>query len=254
MNLNLSQVLQIETHKVITAIGGGGKTSTLLTLAKELKTQQKNFFITTTTRMAAGELAAFPIIYAQGFAELSEKIRLLSANPCAIALATELTDANKVIGLPPEWIDELKRLYPEHFFLIEGDGAQRKPFKAPDDHEPVIPRSTDLVVGIIGSEVIEQTLSEKLVHRAELVSKLTKVPLGAPLDCLAITEVITNEHGYRKNLPKHSDFAVVINKADLDRNYEKGKKLASLLLQKGISPIVLTALQTAEPVREVFYT
>lgn len=251
--MNLSQALQVESYKVITAIGGGGKTSTLLTLANEFEIQRKKFFITTTTRVAARELAAFPVVYGKRFDELIGKIRLILSSRISVALGTELTSTGKVLGIPPEWIDKLKELYPDHYFLIEGDGAARKPFKAPGDFEPVIPYSTELVIGILGVEAIGQTLSEDNVHRADLVSGLTKVPLGDILNCDAIAEVIGSEQGYRKNVPEHSDFAVIINKVDEEIHYQNGKRLASLLLKRGISPVVLTALQTAEPIREVLY-
>jgi molybdenum cofactor cytidylyltransferase len=250
--MNLVQALQAESYKVITVIGGGGKTSTLLTLAKELRLKQKNFFITTTTKMAARELAAFPIVYGEHFDKLLEEIRKALPKKNCIGLATRLNSSGKILGIPAQWIDILTSLYPDFYFLVEGDGAAQKPFKIPGEHEPVIPSSTRLVVGIIGAEIIGQRLTESNVHRAQLMSQLFNVPLGKELSLNVIADVLTSQYGYLKNVPASCDFAIIINKVESKVNYENGEKLAHFLLERGMVRVILTALQTDRPVREVF--
>ncbi|MGI6332943.1 MAG: selenium cofactor biosynthesis protein YqeC [Zhaonellaceae bacterium] len=252
--MNLVQALQAESYKVITVIGGGGKTSTLLTLAKELRLKQKNFFITTTTKMAARELAAFPIVYGEHFDIcFLKKLGKPYQKQSCIGLATRLNSSGKILGIPAQWIDILTSLYPDFYFLVEGDGAAQKPFKIPGEHEPVIPSSTRLVVGIIGAEIIGQRLTESNVHRAQLMSQLFNVPLGKELSLNVIADVLTSQYGYLKNVPASCDFAIIINKVESKVNYENGEKLAHFLLERGMVRVILTALQTDRPVREVFY-
>lgn len=249
--MKLSEALQINQYKVIATIGGGGKTSTLLALSKELENEYKKIIVTTTTRMAAHEIAGFQVVLVECVEELIRKIELLLPKPKPLALGTKL-NSGKIIGIPPKWIDKLNALYPDIYILVESDGAARKPFKAPGESEPVIPSSTRLVIGLIGAEIIGKTLCSENVHRAELIPRLTDINMGEPLDCKAISDVIINKEGYRKNIPDSSDFIILINKVESEANFRKSAKLASILLEKGVSRVVLAALLSDKPVREVF--
>jgi molybdenum cofactor cytidylyltransferase len=249
--MKLSKALQINHHKVVATIGGGGKTSTLLVLAKELEEKQKKTIITTTTKMAAGEVANFQVVLGLGFQEIVRKIKLFMPGSKPIVLGTKI-ESGKLIGIPPEWVDKLNQRYPDMYILVEGDGAARKAFKAPGRFEPIIPSSTRLVIGLIGVEIIGKKLCAENVHRSELIPGLTKINIGDSLDHKAISDVIINKGGYRKNIPACSEFVVIINKVESALDFQKGEELASILLEKGVSRVVLAALLSDKPVREVF--
>jgi len=60
-----------------------------------------------------------------------------------------------------------------------------------------------------------------------------------------------NEEKLKKHL---EEFALLVDKAPVNAriNFQNGEKLAHLLLERGIVKVILTALQTERPVREVF--
>jgi probable selenium-dependent hydroxylase accessory protein YqeC len=43
--------------------------------------------------------------------------------------------------------------------LNEADGSRMRPFKAPAEHEPVIPEETTLVVPVVGADIFGRTLA-----------------------------------------------------------------------------------------------
>ncbi|MEG1994362.1 MAG: hypothetical protein RR048_05570, partial [Oscillospiraceae bacterium] len=51
MNISLFDALNIKPYKMVSIIGGGGKTSLMFSLAKELKNKGKKVAITTSTHI-----------------------------------------------------------------------------------------------------------------------------------------------------------------------------------------------------------
>ena len=73
-NKNLIEALEIdvEKEKVITLVGGGGKTTTMFKLAEEISNLSKKTIVTTTTHMALDD--EFILVDKDGYLKLAEDV------------------------------------------------------------------------------------------------------------------------------------------------------------------------------------
>ncbi len=62
--------------------------------------------------------------------------------------------------------------------LIEADGSRQKALKVPNEREPVIPEFTDAVIVVAGLGGLGKSLNEDCVHRPQLFSTLSGLPLN----------------------------------------------------------------------------
>lgn len=247
----ICDALEMSRYRVVTAIGGGGKTSVLLALAQELSDQGLKTILTTTTRMAYGEIKHYPVLLGESLPEISRKLNTHTAWSKPTVVGTRVDSAEKLLGINKEWLGAIIANKKDWRFLIEGDGAARKPFKAPAEHEPLIPEATDLLLGLIGVEAIGAVLAAANVHRPEQVSALTGIPLGGILTAPVIAHVLLHPAGYRKNMPLQANYVIMINKVETREDLQKARHLAGLLLAGGCCKIVLSALQSPEKIVEV---
>ena len=212
---------------VISAVGGGGKTTTLLHLfCDELRMRS---ILTTTTSMgtpaAGGTLSP----------KLSERLRHnkglqhISLGPperSGIWFSHAYADVpGKHKGVERHVIDQWVRCErrgrrDDTIVFCEADGAKRKPFKALADHEPVIPRTTDLTLIVFGLSALGQALDESTVHRSSLFSTVTGKAMGDRLSFDDIETVVTGGH-FLKDIPLTSKIAVVLNQADTLSEHER---------------------------------
>ena len=57
--------------------------------------------------------------------------------------------------------------------IVEADGADGRPIKAPEDWEPVIPTFANLVIPVVGLDCVGKPASEDWVFRIERFLALT---------------------------------------------------------------------------------
>jgi molybdenum cofactor cytidylyltransferase len=139
--------------------------------------------------------------------------------------------AGKALAVPLEWISRFKALPGEPTVLIEADGARMRPFKAPAEHEPVIPAETTLVVPVVGAEVFGQTLDDEHVHRAARVAELAGWAMGAPITPELVARIITHLSGGLKGVPDGARVIALINKTELAATRGPAREAAVRLLQ-----------------------
>lgn len=193
--LTLSEALQIP-RGVTAFVGGGGKTTAIARLAKELSAFGRVLVATTTRIYPPG----FPILIDPDEDVLHEAFR------CHAIIAAGSVCGEK-LG-PPKNLEALCAL--SDYALIEADGSRCLPLKAPAAHEPVIPENARLVVAVAGVDGIGQPVSA--VHRPEIYAAL----VGKPLDALVTPEdmarVLLHPDGQRKGV--NCPWRVLLNKAD----------------------------------------
>jgi probable selenium-dependent hydroxylase accessory protein YqeC len=134
--------------------------------------------------------------------------------------------------------------------LVEADGAARKPFKAPNDDEPVIPRATTLVVAVVGIDALGRPVSEA-AHRPERVTALTGLGPADVLDARSIARVMLAERGVMKGAPAGARTVVLVNKADDAARLRDARSLARELMAQGAQRVVVAALERGDAIIEV---
>lgn len=229
-------------------------------LANELASTRR-VLTTTTTRIFAAQIKRAPahVTFNPATQTVADILPHLDAaigqHGQVLLIGQADAESGKAFGIPPQVIDELAAT--GHFDLIlnEADGSRMRPFKAPAEHEPVIPASTTLVIPVVGLDALGQSLSEETVHRAKLVSRLSGTALGQPITPQTVAAVLCHPDGGLKNAPVQARVIPLLNK--LDRQGEEGVRLVAELAERLLScervdSVVLGAVQYEDsPVAEV---
>jgi probable selenium-dependent hydroxylase accessory protein YqeC len=184
--VSLREGLMLEGGGVVSLVGGGGKTSLMFKLARELSMAGDTVLTTTTTKIfePSRDQAACVILSGSVPDILDRADELLDEHLHLTAAVGKLPESGKLCGFQPEIIGELWNAGLFQWIIVEADGAAGKPLKAPADHEPVIPACTTRLVGMLGLNGVGQPLTERLVFRHEHFARLTGLRLGSNVsDC-----------------------------------------------------------------------
>jgi probable selenium-dependent hydroxylase accessory protein YqeC len=191
------------TPQVVSLVGAGGKTSTLFWLANALYQRGARVLITTTTRMQFPDprIGTQCIIEADFETRLT-RIKALDKKP-GITVLFSVFDKRlqKVTGCLPVEVDALKAAGMADVILVEADGANHLALKAPAEHEPCIPASSDVVVALTGSEAILRPAQAANIHRWAKFSEITGVSEGEILDAAVFERLLMHPQGMFKNTP-----------------------------------------------------
>jgi molybdenum cofactor cytidylyltransferase len=238
--LRLSPSIQSEG---IAFVGSGGKTTAMFQVARELNDrdaplESRRFempvVVTTTTHLGAWQIPlADQHFIAQSPNDLPSEFH-------GVTLVTSLIEGNKTTPVNESvllWLHDKSKQGSFHL-LIEADGSRQRPLKAPTDHEPAIPSFVDRVVVVAGLSGLGKPLSDEWVHRPEIFSPLSDLPLGEIITADALSRVLTHPEGGLKNIPPASRRALILNQADTPSLQSQGGTLASSLLNHYDSVIV----------------
>ena len=122
--------------------------------------------------------------------------------------------------------------------LIEADGSRQKALKAPNEREPVIPEFTEAVIVVAGLSGLGKSLNEEYVHRPQLFSTLSGLPLNDSITPNALIRILTHPNGELKDIPPHARRIVFLNQADTPELQSIGGKMSAELLNHFDSIIV----------------
>ena len=251
--MRLARALRIKRGDVVAFVGAGGKSSAIRTLSKELSTHFPILISTTTKlRLDQADLAQKHLVLDSK--KIKECVPEL-LQECDFILVTKGRDAKE-----PKWLGletgEVRDLI--HFvkredavLLLEADGARGKSLKAPSAHEPVLPAECDLVVPVVGLDVVGEKLPSPLVHRQELVSELLHLANGESISSEHIIKIIRSEQGGLKGISPSAKVRVLLNKADTSPDLERGYEIAlGLLAESRIQSVLLASVLKESTVHE----
>lgn len=251
--MRLYDALRLNQHDVVAFVGGGGKTTAMFRLADEIVAQGGRVVTTTTTRIFAAQTRLAPYAVQLDTLEALPELlpALLDQHPHVLLTGVVDDDSGKAFGLPADAVEAIQAaIAPELApIIVEADGSRMRPFKAPADHEPVIPPTASVVVPVAGVDVIGKPLDEDHVHRAGLAAGLLGVPAGAPVTADMVARLLAHEAGGRKGVPPHARWTPLINKVESGR-LSDGRAVAGALLDMHATEVLLGAAKTAVPVCE----
>ena len=253
----LSQALRIHDRDIIALAGGGGKTTLMFRLAGELAGRGRRVVTSMTTRIYASQMALAPasLVAVPGHEEelLAQLPVLLAAYGHVLVAGATRLEADKVAGVPPELLGRIAELPEVENVVIEADGSRRLPFKAPAEHEPVIPAATTVVVPMVGLDVLGRRLEAGSVHRAERVAGLAGVALGAVVTPAIIARVLAHAQGGARNVPPGARLVPFLNKVEDAATLAAAREIArALLAEPRVDSVIIGALAQDDPVREVW--
>jgi len=251
----LSHALSLGPKEVIALSGGGGKTTLMFRLAAELAASGQRVVTTMTTRIFVSQMAQAPhtlVLHGEG-ALLAQLPEALAEHGHVLIAGSTMVEQDKVQGVPPEFLDRIAAQPTVDVVIVEADGSRRLPFKAPAQHEPVIPTSTTVLVPVVGLDVVEKPLVAGQVHRPEIVAALSDAALGDPVTPEMIAAVLTHPEGGAKGLPSGARLVPFLNKVEDEATLAAARQIARLLLaQPIVDRVLIGAAQAPDPVIEVW--
>jgi probable selenium-dependent hydroxylase accessory protein YqeC len=249
--------LRLKKGGVISLVGAGGKTALLFRLARELSGQNAAVLTTTTTKIYLPTRRQSSVVIEDERVEavLKQAKAFLRHHRHISSGSRSLPFRHKLKGFPPEVIDDIWQSGTFRWIIVEADGAAGRPIKAPADHEPVIPKCTKWVVGVVGLQAIGKPLISRWAFRPQLVSQITGLAEGAILTESAIADLLINRNGILKDAPAEAIRLAFLNQADSQDRLESGRKIAQMLIRQAKSGFarVLIGQTLYEPAVKEYY-
>lgn len=229
-------------------VGGGGKTSLMFALARALET---GVLTGTTTRIFRAQMKqATAVTFADDLSALAEQLQRYGWT-----LLVGAVEGEKALAASPALFAQLWRRPDVRHVIVEADGSRMRPCKAPAAHEPVIPQEATLVIPVVGIDALGKAVAD-VAHRPELVCRLTGLQENDLVTEEALATLLAHPQGGLKNVPAAARVVPLINKVEDARSLAAARRIAQRVLaypdaNGRVQQVVLGAVQTEQPVREV---
>ncbi len=247
--MNLVEAIQPALPARIAIVGGGGKTTTLFMLARQIPGL---VWVTTTTHLGTDQLDYTAQHFIIGEPGEIDVPRLKSKRT---TLITGLfTPDDRVKGPEPEVMDEIARIADREqvSLLVEADGARCHPIKAPAEHEPVIPGWAQTVIVMAGLSVLEKPLNSDWVHRPERFEMLTGLHQGEVITMEFVAAMLVSPLGGLKGIPVNARTIALLNQADDANTNLLAASAVEKILDGGYDRVVIGSLKNFSNSLRVF--
>ena len=232
------------SQRMISLVGGGGKTTTMYALAHMFQKAGKKVVVTTSTHLQAPpeDIRARKI----------EEIRTLWKSGQIAVIGTDCESDKKVesdgqtkkiksvkkISMPePVFLKEA--LQEADVVLIEADGAKHLPCKVPIEKEPVIlPECTD-VIAVMGMDALGKPL-EEVCFRRDLAVQFLGTDYKHLMTEEDLVKILLSEQGSRKDVGKRN-YVVILNQCEEKHIRERAEFIRSLLKLQGVEQVAITS-------------
>jgi len=195
----LAEALELGPHELVSLVGGGGKTTTMFALGRQL---EGTIVLTTTTKMHKDHTDRYPVLLSPSDEELADA---LVTNPAVLVWRD--IDGGKALGVRSELCDRWFGV--ANHVVVEADGARRKPLTAPGPLEPVVPESTTLLVACVGSDAFGRVIADQC-HRPMRVAGIAGCSPYQRLTPERLAKVLMSQRGLQKGRPAAARSAVVL--------------------------------------------
>ena len=235
--MNIYEILDLNMEKkeVLSFVGGGGKTTSIFLLGKELKKLNKRVLITTTTAMFSPNREDYDYFL------LKEVKNNFFPHKGTITIYGENIKNGKLIGSEVSKVDNIIKRDLFDFILIEADGSKGRSIKAPEVYEPVISKLTTKTIGIIGLEALGEKISEETVHRPEIFTKVIGKDLYNIINENDVVKLVLHKNGLFKDA--QGEKVLILNKAINQERINKGCKVKEMLLNTKLNKILVADIK-----------
>ena len=233
---NSSLIEAFSPPRGVTAIvGGGGKTTLMLRLARELRETGARVIVSTTTHL-------FPPDQMRTLIDPTDEETQSQLAMERIVCIGSIAENGK-LAAPLLSIRQMEQL--ADYVLLEADGAKGLPLKAPATHEPVIPPETRLVIAVAGLDGVGKLISQT-AFRPALYAALCEKSEAETVTAKDIARVLSDANGQRKGVGSGMRFSILLNKADDAERKEEAENIARYLQQNDVERVVIASLQQTQ--------
>ncbi|MGI9591043.1 MAG: selenium cofactor biosynthesis protein YqeC [Myxococcota bacterium] len=221
---------------LVSIVGGGGKSSLLFALGRELPGR---VVMTTTTRIFAAQMDRAPQACTLADPEWRRRLESFEESLLVVGAA----EGERAVGVPTELPGQLLEHPRVDWVVVEADGSRMRPVKAPGDHEPVVPVETSLLVAVAGIDALAAPIAE-VAHRPERVCEITGLAPEQALPPESLAALLTSRDGGLKGAPPGARAVVLINKVELAQQREAARRVARCALREPrLDRVLIGALQ-----------
>lgn len=213
-------------HHHVAIVGGGGKTTLLHALGAQLPGRT---VMTCTTKMGHDQHRGAAVLLSPDDDEV------VTAAGRGRVMVWQRIVGQKAVGVDPDSCDRWFSLV-DHL-VAEADGSRRRPFKAPAQFEPVVARTTTLMVSVIGADALGRVIADQC-HRPLRVAALAGCQPYQRLSPEAAARVLLHDRGARKALPAGAGLAVIVTKVDDRRAALVGDLVEAVAAQEPSVPTI----------------
>lgn len=224
----LLAALAVGRGDVVALVGAGGKTTLLYRLAGEARRAGLRVLATTTTHMGTLPEAVTGPVFVEAEGDPQPGIDGALVQRGQATLLGRRVREDKLEGVAPERVDALAGR--ADLVLVEADGARGRSLKVPAPHEPVVPRSTTLLLAVAALDVLGEPLEERWVHRLELVGEACGKARGERLGPEDVERALCAAGGYPARVPPGARGAVFLNKVHAAETWAVAEWLALRLV------------------------
>jgi molybdenum cofactor cytidylyltransferase len=230
--MRIIDALPVTAETRIVFVGAGGKSTSMFRLARQaLADGMQRVIVSASTHLAVSQ-----IDWADHHFIVEDDIqvaRIDFSHYAGLILVTGATRHDyRTNGLSFDTLTALERIATvlDAPLLVEGDGSRRRPLKSPTEHEPAIPQWVNGVVVCVGISGLGQPLGNKYVHRPEIFSQISGIPIGEQVTIQGLANVLMSKQGGLKNIPAGAWRVVNLNQVETPEQAGQVKRLSELLL------------------------
>ena len=211
--------------RIYTLVGAGGKSTGMRRIADSLAGRGIRARLTTTTKIGIEEFAAYPVTIVRNVTELA--LSLGGAAPVVVIAGGVLREKGRYTGIAASLIENVT-IPADVVLLVEGDGSQRKPMKAPTGGEPVIPDSTDAVFALMGASAFDKPVDAESCYNPEGALTLLGRTEGV-FDAQSLVSLAVDPSGCRKGVLPGMGYHLIVNQGDIDEKRATASAVLRLL-------------------------
>ena len=193
-----------DSYRVVSIVGGGGKTSLMIALKDTFVSCGYSVMLTTTTHLSKNvDYGVGRIISGMEtwVPASGESVLLVREEPLTGKFCAPDPIAMKRVG------DACDKV------IIEADGSKGLPLKYHNDSEPVVLDSSEVVVSVLGLDSLGAPIAD-VMHRYELYEKAYGASADRIADCSDLERIISDPNGSFRCAPDGAARFMFLNKAD----------------------------------------
>ena len=229
----------LPTEGLTCVVGAGGKKTTLYALANALD----RAVVTATVRIPIFDPHVARVVVTD------DPIKAIEENddwPLGVVPEREFEDRYR--GYDRETVEELAERT-DVPILVKADGARMREFKAPDEREPQLPRTTDTVIPIASVHAVGKPLDDAVVHRPERIAAIAGLEPGEEITSEAVAAVLASPEGGLKDAPDGATVIPLLNKVDDSEDERVARGIADGIHERAdVERVVLARMADAEVV------